>query len=171
MSLLEEKSREHGLRVLAYCLMTNHVHIVGVPAREESLSKAIGETNLKYTAFVARRYEHVGHLWQNRFYSCPMDEPHTLNALAYVELNPVRAGMEALAWDYSWSSARAHSSKGVTDSLLYLKRWREQFTIEEWRECLLVRAEDLGMVENIRAYTLRGSPLGDKAFFMKRMGR
>ncbi|MCF6286021.1 MAG: transposase [Candidatus Hydrogenedentes bacterium] len=164
LTLLKEHTREHGLRILGYCLMTNHVHLVGVPAREESLAKAVGGTHQSYTAYLGKRYEHVGHLWQSRFFSCPMDEPHMLNALAYVELNPVRAGMEEFAWDHPWSSARAHCIDGVDDALLNLTRWKSQFSIDEWRETLLVAIEDVGMVKKIRSHTNRGRPLGSLAF-------
>ncbi|MCK5863065.1 MAG: hypothetical protein KAH38_11300, partial [Candidatus Hydrogenedentes bacterium] len=46
-----------------------------------------------------------GHFWQNRFYSCSMDAAHTLQALCYTELNPVKATMAMLQWEYPWSSA------------------------------------------------------------------
>lgn len=85
--------------------MTNHVHVVRVPAREESLAKTLGRTHMLYTQYVNKMHNRSGHLWQNRFYSCAMDESHRFNALAFVERNPVRAGMVDAAWDYKWSSA------------------------------------------------------------------
>ena len=171
LALLRDKSREHGLRILAYCLMTNHVHIVGVPAREESLTRALGETHLKYTAYVKRTYDHDGHLWQNRFYSCPMDEPHTLSALAYVELNPVRAGMETVPWAYRWSSARSHCEEGFADGLLNLSRWRTQFGVEDWKGILRAAVGDDVTEEKIRSHTQRGRPLGSRAYFREKMTR
>ena len=54
LTLLREESARHGLRVLGYCLMGNHVHTVGVPAREESLAKALGRTHWGYTQYVNR---------------------------------------------------------------------------------------------------------------------
>ena len=168
LCLLKEKTSEHGLRVLAYCLMTNHVHLVVVPAKEDSLAKAVGEAHLKYTAHIKRTYEHNGHLWQNRFYSCPMDEQHTLNALFYVELNPVRAGMVKHAWHYGWSSARAHSNEDCADGLLNLSRWRKQFSPDEWRASLASAVDDEAMAVKIRTHTQRGRPLGDKCYFQRK---
>ncbi len=168
LDLLQEKAEGHGLRILAYSLMTNHVHIVGVPSREDSLALAVGGTHFAYTAFIGKKYTHNGHLWQSRFYSCPMDEPHTLNALAYVELNPVRAGMETSAWNYAWSSASAHCVEKMVDPLLDLERWRAQFSLEEWRQTLCASEHMRGMAEKIRSHTHRGRPLGSQAFFRKR---
>ena len=55
-----------------------------------------------------KRHGFSGHVWQGRFFSCPLDEAHLWAAIRYVELNPVRAGMVARAEDYKWSSAPAH---------------------------------------------------------------
>lgn len=164
LALLREKALEHGMRVLAYCLMSNHVHIVGIPAREDSLAKAVGQTHYRYTAHLHSKLKTHGHLWQSRFYSCPMDEPHTLSALGYVELNPVRAGLVQDAWDYAWSSAKAHCYSHGESTLLNLNRWRSHFTATEWRESLRLAAADIAFANKIRIFTHKGRPLGDLAF-------
>jgi len=56
LALLREECSEQGIRILGYCLMPNHVHIVGIPAREDSLSIAMGRTNFRYTAHVHEKY-------------------------------------------------------------------------------------------------------------------
>jgi putative transposase len=66
-----------------------------------------------------RRYHRSGHLWQNRFYSSPLGALHLLAALAYVDLNPVRAGFVGEAAEYPWSSACAHLDG---DNRLHLTR-------------------------------------------------
>tara|TARA_R110001592_G_C12941961_1_gene730484 strand:- start:357 stop:680 length:324 start_codon:yes stop_codon:yes gene_type:complete len=93
-----------------------------------------------------------------------MDDSHTLNAIAYVELNPVRAGMIDLPWDYTWSSCRAHCEICVADDLLNLDRWRSQFSADYWRDHLKVMAEDVGFAAKIRNHTQSGSAMGDEAF-------
>lgn len=164
LALLREEGGEHGMRVLGYCLMPNHIHIVGIPAREDSLANAIGKTHFRYTSHAKGRYGRHGHLWQNRFYSCPMDENHTVRALGYVELNPVRARMVEQAWDYVWSSAKAHCFSHTESTLMDLKRWRSRFTAVEWRESLRQTAENVVFTNKIRVCTHRGRPLGDVAF-------
>lgn len=73
--------------------MTNHVHLVAIPHDPASLAKCVGRTEFRYTQCISRLHRRVGHLWQNRFFSCVLDEPHARYALRYVERNPVRARM------------------------------------------------------------------------------
>ena len=67
LGLLREQADTFGLRVQAYCLMTNHVHLVAVPATEAALAKAVGRTHFYYTPCLNRLHRRTGHLWQNRF--------------------------------------------------------------------------------------------------------
>ena len=97
LRILREQSKRFGLSVDGYCLMTNHVHLVAVPTSENSLAKAVGRTHWLYTQYVNRLHRRSGHLWQNRFFSCALDESHCWQALAYVERNPVRACPYVLA--------------------------------------------------------------------------
>jgi putative transposase len=64
--LLHEQADKYGFVVTGYCLMTNHVHIIGAPYREESLAKAVGRTHFLYTQYVNRLHKRSGHLWRNR---------------------------------------------------------------------------------------------------------
>jgi len=114
VSYLKEGAARYGLSVLAYCLMSNHIHLVVTPETEGSLSKALGRTHPMYAQYVHRLNGRSGHFWQNRYYSCPLDEAYTHNVAAYVELNPVRAGTVKIPWDYAWLSAGAHCGKKGT---------------------------------------------------------
>ena len=115
LSVLRDRSQQAGLQLLGYCLMTNHVHLVAVPTRPDSLARALGRAHSSYAQRFNRRYRRCGHLWQNRFYSCPVGGSHLLRALAYVDLNPVRAGLVGRAADYPWCSARAHIESAAID--------------------------------------------------------
>jgi putative transposase len=86
----------------------NHAHLVAIPRGADSLARALGRAHSCYAQRFNRRYRRSGHLWQNRFYSCPLGSSHLVRALAYVDLNPVRAGLVGCAADYPWSSAPAH---------------------------------------------------------------
>jgi putative transposase len=90
--------------------MPNHTHLIAVPTSEPSLRRAIGEAHRRYTRRINFREKWRGYLWQGRFASFVMDEPHLVAAARYVELNPVRARLAARAEDWPWSSARAHLS-------------------------------------------------------------
>jgi putative transposase len=107
-----------------------------------------------------------GHLWQNRFYSCPLDDAHLVAAMAYVERNPVRAGMVKKAWDYPWSSAKAHADGHDESGLLDMKSWLKLHSAEEWRT-LLSKAEDKVTCDLIRSRTFKGRPLGSDSFISK----
>jgi len=93
LDLLRDQCAHEGVRVLAYCLMTNHVHLVAAPGEEDGLQRAVGRSHFLYTQYINRLHRRSGHLWQGRFFSCPPDDAHALDALRYVEMNPVRARM------------------------------------------------------------------------------
>jgi putative transposase len=118
LDLLTRHARQYGTRILSYCLMTNHVHVVAVPQRDHSLARTCGRAHAEYAAALNHAERRSGHLWQNRFFSCPLDGAHLESAMRYVELNPVRAGLIAVPWAWPWSSARAHCSKEAGDALL-----------------------------------------------------
>ena len=165
--LLLKYSQDGHMRILGYCMMPNHVHIIAIPATEETFECVFRETQRRYTTHFNRKYKRAGHLWQNRYFSCPMDESHTINALAYVELNPVRAGLAGTPDAYPWSSAEAHCRRDRPDPLLNLDRWHRYWTAEEWQNKLHQIAEDRGFGESLRRCTQRGVPLGDAAFRKK----
>ncbi len=167
LSYLKESAGRYGLVVTAYCLMTNHVHLVVIPEREDSLSKALGRTHLMYAQYVHRLHGRLGHFWQNRFYSCPMDDAHAYNAVAYVELNPVRAGMSKYAWDFAWSSGAAHCGKRDSSGLLALDQWLEQMPPAQWKATLEAIAGSDETSERMRVHTRTGRPLGGDSFLSK----
>ena len=115
--LLAESAARARAEVWAYCLMPNHVHIILVPSDEDGLRRTFGDLHRRYTGFINARRRTTGHLWQGRFGSVAMDEAHLYNAIRYVTLNPVRAGLVDRAEDWAWSSARAHLT-GSDDRLV-----------------------------------------------------
>jgi len=155
-----ESCRKAGTEVWAYCLMTNHVHLVMVPATEDGLRAALGEAHRQYTRHVNFREGCRGHLWQKRFHSFAMDEYYLLTAVRYVEMNPVHAGMVRQAENYPWSSARAHLA-GRDDGLVRVQPMLDR--IGNWREYLDSRLDD-GIVETFRRHSRTGRPLGDESF-------
>jgi putative transposase len=90
---LVRHATHYGTRILGYCHMTNHVHLIAVPEREDSLARTLGCTHSEYTLALNHAQARSGHIWQNRFFSCLLDESCLLRALRYVELNPVRVGL------------------------------------------------------------------------------
>jgi len=166
LSILGEQSRRYALDIFGYCLMTNHVHLIVIPSTEKSLPQAIGRTHWIYAQYHNRRQGRSGHLWQNRFFSCVLEQNHLLAALIYVERNPVRAKMSHWAWQYPWSSAKAHVGAVDRHGLLNLKEWKEWSAEFDWRSCL-IRPEEDEFLSGLRLNTRRGHPLASAAFFNK----
>jgi putative transposase len=105
LELLREYSQLYALSLLGYCLMSNHVHLIAIPQTPQALSQSLKQAHGRYAAYWNAQHSSTGHMWQGRFYSCPLDESHLWAALRYVELNPVRAGMVAKPEQWKWSSA------------------------------------------------------------------
>ena len=160
---LAEYCGKHGFSVWAYCLMDNHVHFLGVPEQEESLARSFGGTNLVYTQRVNREQHRSGRLWQNRFFSCPVDrDSYLLPVLRYIEQNPVRAGLVKQAWDHAWSSAKSHMT-GAPDPLLDVPDWlTEQLQTTGYKKYLMQTSPD--EEAEVRSKTRTGRPLGGTGF-------
>lgn len=160
LGLLAKYTEQHEVPVLGYCLMKNHYHLVLAPKDEVSLARAIGRLESDYSRYFNVRRGGSGHLWQARFFSLPMGPPHWAKALAYMERNPVRAGLVARAEEYIWSSAAARLGCCEAPSWLDLSNWRREWTADEWRVMLRdTWREEESRVE-LRAATLGGHPLG-----------
>jgi putative transposase len=164
LRLLDQYAMLHGIRLVGYCLMPNHVHLIAIPEHEDSLARALGRTHTDYSRWFNMRRGETGHLWQNRFYSCPMDDRHGWEALRYVELNPVRAGLVDHAAAWQWSSAAAHLGWGQAPIRLDFSEWRLSWTPESWREALEQGIADACLLDRIRDATRIGRPMGDDDF-------
>jgi REP element-mobilizing transposase RayT len=121
---LSRVAQKYGWAGLAYCLMTNHFHLV-VQILEGGLSAGMQELNGEYARRANRRHGRVGHLFQNRFFADWITtDGHLFGAIRYVALNPVRAGICQSPADYPWSSHRA--SAGLEFPIDYLAFGRLQ---------------------------------------------
>jgi putative transposase len=104
--------------VHAYCLMTNHVHLLVTPHVTEACALFMKNLGQCYVQAVNKRLGRTGTLWEGRFRSCPVrSDNYVLACYRYIELNPVRAGMVATAAQYRWSSYSANA-EGRTSQLV-----------------------------------------------------
>jgi len=164
LKLLQQHCSAFGVSVLGYCLMTNHVHIIATPQREISLANAFGRTHNDYSRWLNVSRGESGHLWQSRFYSCPLEQPHLWAALAYVERNPVRAGMVAAAAEWPWSSAAAHLNLPRAHQWLPMQAWQENWSPETWQIALAQGLDEASFRARLAEATRTGRPLGDDVF-------
>ncbi|MGR8921136.1 MAG: transposase [Gammaproteobacteria bacterium] len=170
LELVAVGCRKAETRVWAYCLMPNHVHLVMVPSTEDGLRVALGDAHRRYAQRVNGRFGWRGHLWQERFYSFPMDEAHLRATVRYVERNPVAAKLTQTAAEWPWSSARAHLA-GRDDQLVEAGPMLQ--LVADWSSYLaeIPAAETL---DTIARHTRTGRPLGSKDFverLERRLGR
>ena len=93
LDLLRQSIELHSLALVGYCLMSNHVHLITIPGKVDVMGRVLKDTHGRYAAYWNAVHHSSGHVWQGRFYSCPLDEWHLWKALRYTELNPVRAGL------------------------------------------------------------------------------
>jgi REP element-mobilizing transposase RayT len=126
LSILAEVVSRFNWICHAYCLMTNHYHLL-IETPEGNLSKGMRQLNGMYTQATNRRHERTGHMFQGRFKSILVDKNSYLLELArYIVLNPVRAGMVKNLDKYAWSSYQAMMGKApvprwlATDGILAL---------------------------------------------------
>jgi putative transposase len=111
LEILDRYRKKYRFRLYHYALMKNHVHLV-LETQEEggNLAEVMKGINLSYAQHYKRKYDHIGHFWQDRFKSILISRDQYLLACgSYVELNPVRAGIVKDPRDYRWSSYRAYA--------------------------------------------------------------
>jgi len=158
--LMSEWCKHHCVEIWGYCLMPNHVHLIAVPEKKESLARAIGEAHRRYTRYINFREGWRGYLWQGRFASYVMDQDHLIASARYVELNPVKAELVQHPGDYKWSSARAHLT-GEDDDLVKAAPLLE--VINNWKSFLASGMQEKDEIK-IKRHARTGRPLGSQAF-------
>jgi len=163
LDLLRQSVELHGIGLIGYCLMSNHIHLVAIPRKADVLALALKDTHGRFASYWNAIHYSSGHVWQGRYYSCPLDEPHLWEALRYTELNPVRASLVTRAECWEWSSAVAHCGAATADAWLAMDLWRSRWSAGTWRAYL-----DVGETESelaaIRHSTHTGRPLGSAEF-------
>ena len=165
LQYIKEEAQRSEMDILAWCLMTNHVHFIVVPHTETSLARGFGEAHKRYTRMRNFRDNARGYLFQGRFGSCVLDERHLLTAVRYVENNPVAAGMARYAWEYQWSSAAYHVGAVKEDVLLSN---RNLFgLVKNWRNYLLETTEGSDDLKEVKRSTRTGRPAGSHDFVKK----
>src|SRR5579863_2354473 len=165
LRLLRDNLRDSDVRLLGWCLMPNHVHLVAVPKREDSLATLLRRVQGRYAQYYNARTGRTGHLWQNRYFACMLDGERLWTALSYVDRNPVRAGMVRWAADYRWSSAVAHVTGLDEVRIVDMDWWRQDGRSADWAQA--IDAEELQAVATLRRCTFAGRPYGCDEFVEK----
>jgi len=158
LKLMREASERLPMRLLAYCLMSNHFHLVLWPHNDGDLSRWMQWLMTAHVRRYHRHYQSSGHVWQGRFKAFPIQQDeHLLTVLRYVERNPVRAKIVRLAQRYAWSSV---AEKTPADGLPQLHAGPVARGTDwlEWVNTPLTEAE----LQAMRHSIARGTPYGSE---------
>ncbi len=172
LALLRQNLPGADTKLLGWCLMPNHVHLVLIPQREESLAVLLRRVHGRYAQYFNARQGRCGHLWQNRYFACPLGPSHLWAAPAYVDNNPVRAGLVQRAGDYRWSSAAAHLGAREDSGALNVEWWTRESQEIDWSATLDAASGEAATI--LRRCTYAGRPYGDDEFaqsMSQRFGR
>jgi putative transposase len=118
LSNLGELSAQTRCALHAYCLMTNHVHLLLTPSSLRGCALLMRNLGQRYVQYFNRRYQRSGTLWEGRYHSCLVDSgPYVVACHRYIERNPVRATMVRSAHDYCWSSHSVNTGRASSNVL------------------------------------------------------
>jgi len=118
LELLRQGLKRFGVQLHAYVLMTNHVHLLMTPAKEDSISRLMQHVGRNYVLYINKSYRRSGTLWEGRPKASLVDaDNYLLSSYRYIEMNPVAAGMVATPDEYRWSSYGWHAW-GKTNALI-----------------------------------------------------
>ena len=161
---LQEYCERFDVEVLAYCLMSNHIHLVAVPADDDGLQRVLKPLHMRYAQRINRARGWKGHLWQGRYFSSPLDEAYLWAAVRYVERNPVRAGLVRRAENYAWSSASVHCGGSQAALLKPGSEWGRAFSqMPDW-SAWLAQGDEEQELSVVRRNVDKGLPCGSADF-------
>jgi putative transposase len=169
---LDAAAYNYGLRVHAYVLMPDHVHILATPASADSVSRTVQSIGRNYVQYYNECYEDSGTLWEGRYRATVLDErQYLLTCSRYIESNPVSAGLVRSARDYRWSSY-ARNTMGKPDETITPHREYQKLGANDeqraaaYRELFKQKIDD-ETSRLITESTLKGWALGDAKFLRR----
>lgn len=169
---LTDAAKKHQCDIHAYVLMTNHVHLLATPHKENSLSKMMQMLGRYYVQYYNYTYQRTGTLWEGRYKASLIDsEQYALLCYRYIELNPVRADMVLHASEYPWSSYRANAlgqyDALVTPHEMYLALGQNAVDRQAgYRDLFIGQMDELSLTQ-IREATNKAWVLGSDYFKQK----
>jgi putative transposase len=172
LDLLDENARKFSVAIHAYVLMDNHFHLLATPQTLDGLPQMMQAVGRRYVRYFNGSQQRSGTLWEGRYKSTLIQtERYLLACMAYIDLNPVRAGMVTQARDYPWSS-HAHyigmrTDKLVTPHPLVWALGNTPFAREAAYAELVQAGITAGQQQALTDSALRGWALGEPDFVKK----
>jgi putative transposase len=166
---LTEMAKRFHCQIHAYCLMTNHVHLLVTPQQTDSASLMMKHLGQRYVQTINRRYRRSGTLWEGRFKSClAQNEHYVLTCYRYIELNPVRANMTNHPEDYPWSSHKTNGLGAANTIITPHEDYQQLGTTPNQRQCayrqLVTTQLEQQQLDEIRKATNGNYVLGNNRF-------
>jgi putative transposase len=125
--------------IYAYCLMTNHVHLL-IKVEEDTIGNIMRRITVGYAQYHNNKYDRNGHLFQNRFISEPIEDTrYFLTVLRYIHQNPVKSGMVSSISDYPWSSYHAYNGNNNMNIVTIESALGEFHTFENFKEFIMAK--------------------------------
>ncbi len=169
LGLLAEYAARHKVAIHAWVLMDNHVHLLATPATDNGLPLMMQAVGRRYVQLFNRRHGRSGTLWEGRYRATLVQtDRYLLACMAYIDLNPVRAGMVARAADWRWSSHRHYigqqQDRLVTPHPLCWGLGNTPFAREAAYADLVHQGIAADQQAKLTESALKGWALGDRAF-------
>jgi REP element-mobilizing transposase RayT len=131
LEIIDRMNEEGEYEIYAYCLMENHIHLL-FKEGQDSIAKSLKRIAVSYAYYFNNRYDRVGHVFQGRFRSEPIENDNYLMAVVrYIHNNPVKAGIVKKAVDYSWSSYQEYIKYGNDSARVNTKLLLQMFSHNE----------------------------------------
>ncbi|MEN6324895.1 MAG: transposase [Syntrophomonas sp.] len=176
---LHRIGRESQLEIMGYCLMSNHAHLL-IKEGEVVVSHAMKRLGASYAYWYNLKYEHSGHVFQDRFKSENVeDDAYLITVIRYIHRNPIKAGIISRAEDYRWSSAKEYYGSKIeventktklilslfADDTQVAKKNMRQHEMEENEDQCMEEVErkrmTLERAKKIINEKMRGKPIGN----------
>jgi putative transposase len=169
LALLQAHAKAQGVQVHAYVLMSNHLHLLLTPLQNDSLPKMMQAVGRAFVLYFNKRHGRSGTLWEGRYRSALIQtERYFLACMAYIDLNPVRAGMVAQAADYPWSSHSHYIGRQneawLTPHPMYWEMGNTPFAREAAYAAMVQAGVNQEQQHALTSSTLSGWALGEDGF-------
>jgi putative transposase len=169
LGLLDEDARKFRVNVHAYVLMPNHFHLLLTPQEAQAVPRMMQAVGRRYVRYFNQRQSRSGTLWEGRYRSTLIQpESYLLACMAYIDLNPVRAGISVQPRDYPWSShvycVGLRPDPLMTPHALYWNLGNTPFAREAAYAALVERGLEPGLQQELTQAVLSGWALGDQKF-------
>jgi len=169
LDLLSDNARKFDVAIHSYVLMTNHFHLLVTPQTDDGLPQMMQAVGRRYVRYFNDSYERSGTLWEGRYKSTLIQtDRYLLTCMAYIDLNPVRAGMVVSPRDYLWSSYGHYCGqridKLVSPHPLFWALGNTPFAREAAYAELVRKGVEMVQQKALTDSALYGWPLGDLDF-------